>query len=92
MSTGAAGGDDLGSALALAADRLETGDLQAAAAAMTLAAAACSTQERLTPERVADARRLFARCQTAEQAMRRKLVHALEQQGNGRRADAAYDR
>jgi hypothetical protein len=84
-------GDELESALAQAAASLETGDLDAAALAMT-AAAACTTRGALTPEVIASARLLFDRCQRAEAALRRSLLDALGQAGSSRRAHNAYDR
>jgi hypothetical protein len=83
------GPDELISALAEAAASLETGDLDTALLAMN-AAAACTTP--LTPEVAANARHLFARCQTAEAALRLRLLDALGQAGSSRRAQSAYDR
>jgi hypothetical protein len=79
----------LASALAEAAVRLELGDFEAGALAMTAAVAACSTERDLTPEMVADARRLFVRCQSAEAALRRKLVGDLGRAVSAAQADIA---
>lgn len=80
-------------ALTEAARLLDEGDVEAAAKAVTVAAAFMrpGSDLSLSIHGIRQARALLDRCVTSEARLRREVVGALAKDGNRRRAIAAYD-
>jgi hypothetical protein len=94
VSDPAATGEALVASLTRALAALESGDVDAAAAAMAEVAAVCDEVRPeavlLSPERLALARSLHARCEARALAAREGIVAELLQSATHRRATNAY--